>query len=555
LLPCSAFGEATVHATTTIDHPRRLVAWPWRWGRRAALALGAVVLLVAVLVAASFFIDEPMRRHMESALNASMKGYTVRLPELHFHPLGFSLTLRGLSVRQNAHPEPPVLVLDALDAGVHWRALLHLRLVADFEFQSPRIHIDRRQLMTEAKDKVPVKDKGWEQALEQIYPLKINHFQVSDASVTYIDTDPKSPLRITDANIVATNIRNVSSPDHTYPSPFHVDAVIFQHGRVAVDGKANFLAEPDPAMQGHVDIGNVPLQELKPVTSHANVAVTSGTLGAAGDFEYSAKAHTAHLQHIDIDDLAVDYTHARETAGAEAHRAEEAKQVAKETADHPTAEIKVDDLTLRRATLGYVDHTVDPGYRVFLRNATIRVRDFSNQSAAGPTKVSVQGAFEGSGDLHLDATFVPRQDNPDLTVALRIEHTELRDMNDLLHSYANFDVVGGTFSFYTELQVKNGTIEGYVKPFFTDMNVYDRRQDRDKPILKQAYEALVGGVSALLENRREAVATQTHVSGSTGSPKVSTWEVVVNLVRNAFFRAILPGFEQSVRERSGGTNG
>ena len=49
----------------------------------------------------------------------------------------------------------------------------------------------------------------------------------------------------------------------------------------------------------------------------------------------------------------------------------------------------------------------------------------------------------------------------------------------------------------------------------------------------QFYEALVGGVSKMLENPRDAVATQIDISGSTNSPNVSTWQAIWNLVRNA----------------------
>ena len=89
---------------------------------------------------------------MEATLNQRLTGYSVRLPELDFHPIGLSLTLRGLTIRQNAHPEPPVMIIETLDAGVHWRALLHLRLVADFGLDGMRLHINRPQLLAEAAD-------------------------------------------------------------------------------------------------------------------------------------------------------------------------------------------------------------------------------------------------------------------------------------------------------------------------------------------------------------------------------------------------------------------
>ncbi len=55
-----------------------------------------------------------------------------------------------------------------------------------------------------------------------------------------------------------------------------------------------------------------------------------------------------------------------------------------------------------------------------------------------------------------------------------IEGTQLRSMNDLLRTFGNFDVVAGRFTFYSQIGIKNGDISGYVKPIFTDMQVYSR---------------------------------------------------------------------------------
>jgi hypothetical protein len=50
---------------------------------------------------------------------------------------------------------------------------------------------------------------------------------------------------------------------------------------------------------------------------------------------------------------------------------------------------------------------------------------------------------------------------------------------------------------------------------------------------------------------REEVATKVPISGDIESPQTSTWETVVNLAQNAFFKAILPGFEREVTKRGG----
>ena len=154
----------------------------------------------------------------------------------------------------------------------------------------------------------------------------------------------------------------------------------------------------------------------------------------------------------------------------------------------------------------------------------------------------------GTGETAISGKFRPETKSPDFDMTFKIERTLMRSMNDLLRAYGKFDVTAGQFSVYSELSVKNGQVEGYIKPLFKDMKVYDARQDKEKGLFHKLYEGLVGGVAGLLQNRpREQVATKTEVSGALEHPSTSTWQTVVNLVTNAFFKAVLPGFEKEIK--------
>ena len=64
------------------------------------------------------------------------------------------------------------------------------------------------------------------------------------------------------------------------------------------------------------------------------------------------------------------------------------------------------------------------------------------------------------------------------------------------------------------------------------------------------YERVVSGVAKLLKNReRDEVATKAEVLGRIDNPKVGTVAAIVRLVQNAFFKAILPGFDAEVGAR------
>ena len=55
----------------------------------------------------------------------------------------------------------------------------------------------------------------------------------------------------------------------------------------------------------------------------------------------------------------------------------------------------------------------------------------------------------------------------------------------------------------------------------------------------------MGGAATILENRsKDQVATRTDVSGPVENPAASTWQIVLGLIRNAFWSAITPGLDR-----------
>jgi hypothetical protein len=73
-------------------------------------------------------------------------------------------------------------------------------------------------------------------------------------------------------------------------------------------------------------------------------------------------------------------------------------------------------------------------------------------------------------------------------------------------------------------------------------------------VFQKIYEGVIGGISWMLENSpRDEVATVTPVSGKLQNPETGTWEAIQGLVQNAFFKAILPGFEEATGRSVKGT--
>jgi Domain of Unknown Function (DUF748) len=685
------------------QHPE---AHPDRPGTRRRV-IGWIVLVIAILgiamVIVNAVVDEPLRRYLERRINAALDGYTVTVGRLDLHLLGLAVELDDVTVVQNARPRPPVIYIPRWTTSVEFRALLSLAVVADTHFDRPQIFFTQDQAVTEARDPVPVTDRGWQDAVTAVYPLKINTLRVSGGTITYHDQSEGPPIRMENVIFWATNIRNVRSIPGRNPSEIRLDSNVFGKGVLHAHGHVDFFAKPSPTMVTDFSLRDANLDPVAPAAKQFGITLTAGTLAAEGQLVEETESSRVALRSVVISMPAVEYSlsggpqdrpdvevakeatrqtalqiddfritdgtvtlddvgplspvrlektnlrltsvgnvpglpgrlpsgleldcslfgsgslrlrgrgdllakpqpvgvvtfdleriglsqfgqlvspwnlavtggslsvsgeilrdveqtkatvhqlsiakpvveYAQRTARDE-ERVEEATKKTTEAQEKPAVRV---DLERANVTDGYFGLTVEnkgAPYRLFLDKADITLEGFSNERSKRAGVAHARAWFMDSGPAALDATFEGGGwGRPEFELEAAIDQIQLTTLNDLLRSKGGFDVTSGLFSFYTDLKVRNGRIDGYVKPFFQNMTVYDREQDSGKPVGQQLYEALVGGAATVLENRsRDQVATRTDLSGPVENPEASTWQIAFGLIRNAFWRAILPGLER-----------
>jgi len=181
------------------------------FGLTAKILVGLGIALIVSLVLVSFFVEEPLRRWIEREINAPLDGYTVRLGGLDLHPLTASMELEQLVVSQDELPKPPIVEVPRASGSLDIRALLSGALVVSIEVERPIVDMNRAQLREEAQDAKPIAEKGWQEAIHNVTPLKINRLRVIGAEVTYLDEPKSAPIHLEQVDLLVENIRNVHS--------------------------------------------------------------------------------------------------------------------------------------------------------------------------------------------------------------------------------------------------------------------------------------------------------------------------------------------------------
>jgi len=520
-----------------------------RGSRVAGWIFSAVVILLAAVFIISYFLDPIVRDRVENTMNQKLVGYHTRLSHAHVQLLNGSLILTGLVVTQNAHPNPPVADLPEMAFHIQWRELITGHVVADVLLTHPQVHVNLIQLRAQASGKVSLKNEGWQNAIQSIYPFKINRFRVRDGAVTYIDTDPNRPLHLNDIALRADNIRNIHYSDQVYPSPFHAYSVIFEQGRMTIDGKANFLDDPFPGILAHYSVERMPLDKFEPEIQRANLQVYQGTLQSKGLVEYSPRVARVDIANAAVDGIHLDYTHTAQSAADEKERLHTVKTAAARINNAPSVMLKAREVVLTNSDLKFLNEASNPHYALTISDMNLRATNLSNHMSEGTANLKFSGKFMGSGDTTMTGVLRPENQGPDFDFDLASQNTDLTSLNDLLRAYGKFDVASGRVSVFSQVTVKDHYVSGYVKPLFTDLQVYDRQKDATKPILHQAYELAIGGTAKLLKNRStDQVATKVDISGPVNTPNMSTWQAIGEFLTNAFINAIVPGFDRQVAQ-------
>jgi hypothetical protein len=513
------------------------------------IAATIVGFLIVVIVLLASVIDEPLRQYAEAKANDVLPDYRITIGALDLHPLTLSVDLHDVVIRQAIHPDPPLAAIPHLRVDARFAPFFSGKVAGDLRIETPVFSATRQQfegvLRRVHNDDVKDATMAWQDRLREMVPFEAALF-VSNGHFTYDAAGPSTqPIRLQQIDVEVLNLSNQREEHDVYPSKLRVSAKLLDDSQMELDGRADFFAKPLPAVEADLKVQHLRITNLLPVVGRYNVQCRDGALDLNARVMYSDQATVVAINDLLLEGAKIDYVHAARTKQKEIRRAKKVVAKAKEIHQDPTVRVKVEHGKILNSEFGFVNKSTSPDYRVFITEMNADLDNFTNRLEEGTGVVKVTGKFMGSGPTVVTGTFRPEKPRPDFNLDVKIIKTKVEAFNDVLRAYGDLDTHTGMFAFFSELSVKDNRIQGYVKPLLKDVEVYDPKQDQDKALTKKLYEAVVGGVLGLLENTpRSEVATTTDMSGPVENPRANTWEIVLKLIQNAFFEAILPGFKK-----------
>jgi hypothetical protein len=203
----------------------------------------------------------------------------------------------------------------------------------------------------------------------------------------------------------------------------------------------------------------------------------------------------------------------------------------------------INKLEITDGRIDYRNLNKQPNTDLDIKQMHLTALNLANvQKAADPlpSQVNLTGVSIGDGKLKLDMKVNVLKDIPDFDMGMQLTGANLLSLNGFFEANAKMDIERGGIDIFSKLKLKEGEMDGYVKPFIKDLKVLDVKKDIKKKggVLRVVKKAVVGLFAKVVTNpKTKKIATVIPIKGNVKDLKTSGWATFVNILKNAFVKA------------------
>lgn len=212
--------------------------------------------------------------------------------------------------------------------------------------------------------------------------------------------------------------------------------------------------------------------------------------------------------------------------------------------------IQINRFAIRNGIIHYMDLSSDPVVDLPLRNIELEITNISNVEELTeelPSRINMTATSIGDGNLNLQAEANFLKQIPDFDLVLELEGVNIPDLNDFIEARARLNAKQGEFALYTELEVQNGKIEGYVKPVILNLRLM-KLEDGNQNIVSAAWGEVAGEVLNFFTNQdKDQLATRVPIKGEIIHPEADVFLTIWSVFHNAFIDALQQSVEGMIR--------
>ncbi len=236
------------------------------------------IIILILLIAFRLYLPTLVKNYVNKVL-ADIPGYYGQVEDIDIALIRGAYVINGMYLNKGtAESQVPFLNFPKSDISIEWKSLLKGKIVSEIIMTSPEVIYVFEDQKDESGD-ANVDD--WTKALTDLVPIDINHFEVYDGKLAFVQlsAEPNIDLQINNLQLTADNLRNVVEKERILPSPIRASGVSIGKGKVSLEGNMNLVKEI-PDMDLSFSLQDAEATALNDFTRHyAGLDFDKGTFG------------------------------------------------------------------------------------------------------------------------------------------------------------------------------------------------------------------------------------------------------------------------------------
>lgn len=224
------------------------------------------LVILILLIAFRIYLPILVKNNVNKVL-ANIPGYYGQVDDIDISLIRGAYVIKGMYLNKGAaESQVPFLSFPESDISIEWKSLFHGKIVSEIIMTSPEVVYVFEDQKEESGD-ANVDD--WTKALTDLVPIDINHFEVHDGKVAFVQlsAEPNIDLQIAKLELTADNLRNVVEQERILPSPIRATGVSIGNGKVSLEGNMNLVKEI-PDMDLSFSLENADITALNDFTNY-----------------------------------------------------------------------------------------------------------------------------------------------------------------------------------------------------------------------------------------------------------------------------------------------
>jgi len=216
--------------------------------------------------------------------------------------------------------------------------------------------------------------------------------------------------------------------------------------------------------------------------------------------------------------------------------------------------VTINRFEIRNGEVHYIDRGSKPRIDIAAKDVYARalnLRNVEDNSKALPSSIYLTANTSGNGRLTSSMKINVLKEVPDFDFNLQLNRMDLTYLKDFTDAYAKFTFKRGQLYLSSELAMKDGNYNGYIKPVMENIKIIDLTPDSEKEkkrgFFRKVWEVIVGTVVTVVKNQpKDRLATRIPLKGNMNGQEKFTWTAVVNVLKNGFVKAFDKDVEGSI---------